>query len=700
MLPSLASLALVSPRIKSYRTPSDDVGTKRARTVATGVVLPPRDTVGLKSLNANGVATFPFDNIKGKAFVTQLRRCTNDWFQSNFRLMLDNGTSTMLQDATVRTAKAEWDGLSAEARRAYAERIDLRTDEGMKLAFDPDYLAKQEWWKTMSGNTFFRKAVIYVKQGNVGMSLGNMAGAWTAKGFGLWAHIVPDVGLPMVTEAMNLMIQLGLEPGLPEHFPHPIYKPPGGAALEIHHDQMAPRELLNNLRTHVVSNDPSTTAWVRTHGLQMLAHLQGGTGSADGATFVVGPMTPAKLLVCLEAYSEGRLGGNYEEWNEKGRGKVDLDWERHLDGINLELSKAGYDSVGLLAAAPLDSARGEHADASFGVYFPVGWPHGSFSNHKSEDAAAQQGSRITVTLPITMRGSTQTPDERIPTRLRNMAILSTSGHTAAQYAAAEAWLVNDGMPYADGPTHKRPNKVVDLIRHPDAPGPTGPFHSIVVKPNTVEQYLLTLKQLTSFAAATVSPTVSPSASSSTSLPLLPEGAPHRVDTFHYPPDASVLDADVRMLKVKQPWAEYLVKGIKNIENRLKPLIPSTGFPAWVLVVSSLEKPGAALMEDLRRRLTHIKHGLALANGMDPKEYEYGHILGMIKIETCTRNPPPSVWYNSPDVAWVVSDAWEFETPIPMDPDDGMQSAPTRLEIRPQYRTRILEEMAKLKPGEP
>lgn len=38
----------------------------------------------------------------------------------------------------------------------------------MKLAFDPNYLAKQAWWKAMPGSAFFRKATIYVKQGNVG----------------------------------------------------------------------------------------------------------------------------------------------------------------------------------------------------------------------------------------------------------------------------------------------------------------------------------------------------------------------------------------------------------------------------------------------------------------------------------------------------------------------------------------------------
>jgi len=130
-----------------------------------------------------------------------------------------------------------WDALTAEQKRAYVDRIDLRTDEGMRLVFHSEYLPTKHWWQTMEGNEFFRAAAVFLKMVNVGMSMGNMAGAWTAKGFGLWSHIVPDVGLSLVEEAMARMSKLGLKPGLPDHFPHPIYKPPGGDPLGIHKER-------------------------------------------------------------------------------------------------------------------------------------------------------------------------------------------------------------------------------------------------------------------------------------------------------------------------------------------------------------------------------------------------------------------------------------------------------------------------------
>ena len=116
------------------------------------------------------------------------------WHRDNLARLLADGTATMLADATLAASKAQWDALPPERRRAYADRIDLRTDEGMRLALTRS-TSRQAWWEAMPGQAFFRRAVTYVRQGNVGMALGNMPGAWTATGFGLWAHLVPDVGL-------------------------------------------------------------------------------------------------------------------------------------------------------------------------------------------------------------------------------------------------------------------------------------------------------------------------------------------------------------------------------------------------------------------------------------------------------------------------------------------------------------------------
>ena len=140
MIPSLARLTLAaSPSGDAQAVP--EIGEKRklARTVATGLVLPPRPMTGLASLDANGVTTFML-TFDAKGIATRLRECSNVWFHHNFRLMLTNGHKTLLKHSEMRDDKVLWDTLSAEAQRAYVERIDLRTDEGMRLAFDSKYI--------------------------------------------------------------------------------------------------------------------------------------------------------------------------------------------------------------------------------------------------------------------------------------------------------------------------------------------------------------------------------------------------------------------------------------------------------------------------------------------------------------------------------------------------------------------------------
>ena len=173
-----------------------------------------------------------------------------------------------------------------------------------------------------------------------------------------------------------------------------------------------------------------------------------------------------------------------------------------------------------------------------------------------------------------------------------------------------------------------------------------------------------------------------------------------------PPPASVLDGDVRIVKVRQPWATFLVKGIKTVENRSWCLHPATALPAWVLVASSKSRPTKAMMADLRSRLRRCMpggHSLALRFDTDPDDYDYGAILGLVKLDRCytpssqpASDAPTSVWYNRGDVAWILSDAWEFRDPIRLSADDKMQTQ-ARLASRPQYLPRLREEIDKLEP---
>jgi hypothetical protein len=170
-----------------------------------------------------------------------------------------------------------------------------------------------------------------------------------------------------------------------------------------------------------------------------------------------------------------------------------------------------------------------------------------------------------------------------------------------------------------------------------------------------------------------------------------------------PPSPDFLtNTDVRLFHVKQPWAEGLVTGQKKVENRSFPLNPETGFPAWVLVVASKSTPTARDMSDYLARLS--LQGGPGATGPGPavtekNDFILDKIVGMVRVIGCyprDQMPIQSVWYNPPDIGWVVDEAWPFERPIDIDSDDHFQTQ-VKLRNRQQYLPRLYEEIAKLEP---
>lgn len=515
------------------------------RTYESGRVLPaavPMESAD--SLDFNGASVFPIlqTPLKGAQFVVQLRQCTNAWFHANFKKMLDEPLEVMFKDAKppfapkpIMTQAAEqWNTLSDSQKTAFRMMIDLRTDYGMSLVFDLLFfdkeLSRNPGLRDMPGKQYFRQAMIYTKQGNSGMAQGSMATAWTKKGFGKWAHICPNIGLSMVEAAMKRMERLGLQVGLPEHFPHLIYKPPDGSPLEVHHDQMNPSDLLANLREHVASSDNSTSAWVRKYGVQMLAHLQGGTGIYNGATFVVGPMNPVKMLICVETFRRTSVDGDFEQWIEKKNTIYMLDVEKYIEKFNFSLRNAGHGPVGLVPIAP--STRTQAFEGGFGLEFPVGFWHGSFSNSKTEDQAVGKGSRVTMTMPLTLRSTNQTSDPRILPRLRNMAVVSTPALSEEQYNQAGSWLQRDVKVYAAGATHTHPEKILDLICCKDAAEvlgrPVGPYAPISVRQAEVALYTAVLRKVERGESLL-------SEAGSSSAPLLPPEPPEPPEPLEPPP---------------------------------------------------------------------------------------------------------------------------------------------------------------------
>jgi len=308
-----------------------------------------------------------------------------------------------------------------------------------------------------------------------------------------------------------------------------------------------------------------------------------------------------------------------------------------------------------------------------------------------------------------------------------MATVSTEGLPKERYEAAGAWLANDTAVYASGATHTHPERILNYICCPSAATalrrPVGPYHPISVKPKSVANYLAVLEAIQRGSAAGPSsapPPVEPvepvepvdedsddelldnvPLSSLTSVEPLPAFKHPNQLSLRMPPSPNVLtDSDVRLVKVKQPWAEALVTGQKNVENRRWFLNPTTGFPAWVLVVASKSSPTEAYMKDYAARLTSQAGPGATGPGplmKTKKEFLRGKIVGMIRVAGCypqEKMPIQSVWYNPPDIGWVVDEAWSFADPIDLDPNDKFQTQ-VSLRQRQQYTPRLIEEISKL-----
>lgn len=789
--PSLSNLSLLPSQMP------EENGVKRRktlpRTANSGLVKLLR-TQDMHSLDVNGVASLGLPrSIDTAAFVATVGEATNTWFHSNLDIMLrfdshePGHRSSMFYGKTgsvlgdfydIYAAYSWWDVLPADEKKEIKERIDLRTPLGMQLLFDSGSLDKHPQFKEKPWLPFFKKAMRFVKMGNTGYGQANMPNSWVSDGFGLWAHIAADVGFPMLVEAIKLLESYGLKPGLPKGFPHPIYKPPTGSALDIHHDQMPPLTLIENLRAH---GNGSWTAWVRQHGFQLLAHLDGGTGIDDGATFVVGPMTPAALLVCMETYNQmppmiasqdGKNVNIVEEWRNKKSGPWFLDWEQHLNTFNAALKAAGHPTIGLIPGAPQPAHRRGHM-----ILWPVGYPHGSFSNPK--------GSRLTVTLPITVAGSGQLPDPRLPSRLRHLATLSSNGHTMGAYQEAQEWLAEDGKmtkeqrklvneagvkrmrgfgPYSDGKTHENPFKAIDQIRSPDAARllnlPVGPFWEVSVKPATLATYNEALARVAAGESLLDPSHTGPSGTAPAELqrdasmqsegpdrlvsededeemeqqaqeeqegdesddePLRQRQRRLQVDNSPFnptlnaatamvtPPTAAILDQrGLKIVKVRMPWADDLVTGKKNVENRRWPLSQQLAGanpkPEWLLIASSKSVPTEEMMRDYRWRLDRQYPGGRPKSGEQRADFvdEGGAIVGLVLIQGCytaDRMPIKSVWYNgAPDLGWVVKEAWQFDDPVVLAEDDKFQTQ-VELSNRPRYLDRLRTEIGKLEPVE-
>lgn len=130
-----------------------------------------------------------------------------------------------------------------------------------------------------------------------------------------------------------------------------------------------------------------------------------------------------------------------------------------------------------------------------------------------------------------------------------------------------------------------------------------------------------------------------------------------------PPTAAELrHPDVRMLNVRSPWADEIVDGVKNVENRPNDLMMN--LDAWCLIVNSKNKATKNEIKDLRRR--RLASGIA-AGSYDNENTPKGAIIGAVKFRgsfIAEEMPIVSPWYNGgSDKGWIIDRAYRFKRPV-------------------------------------
>ncbi len=104
------------------------------------------------------------------------------------------------------------------------------------------------------------------------------------------------------------------------------------------------------------------------------------------------------------------------------------------------------------------------------------------------------------------------------------------------------------------------------------------------------------------------------------------------------------------ITVRQPWADLIVAGIKDVENRSW----RTKFRGRLLIVAG-SRVEREEVEKYRRELQ-----------LRPdQKYEPGKtaVIGMVEVVDCVR-PHPSRWYCEDHWAWVLRRAVRFRQPVP------------------------------------
>ena len=275
--------------------------------------------------------------------------------------------------------------------------------------------------------------------------------AWTATGFGFWAHVTPDFSLKLSLQAKDALNSVGIPCEL-SGLPHLIMRPVESRPLATHLDRIPPNELISKLETHIASEDPSTAAWSAIHGMQSLIHMTGGLGDTDGATFTYEPLTPHGLLIIMNFLRDyqGRniFTKDKDSFFAQREGPYFFNLDAVLDAINSKLIQSNLKPVRKVPIVPHNGMN------PFLASWPVGWPHGAFSGKQP---------RFSFTLPT--NANSRNNLDRL--KMRVLDIAAISHNLGDNIEISHKRLRDDTKPLNDGITHRYPQMVVQLFSKED-----------------------------------------------------------------------------------------------------------------------------------------------------------------------------------------------------------------------------------------
>lgn len=124
---------------------------------------------------------------------------------------------------------------------------------------------------------------------------------WRLNGFEIWSHLRGlAYALRSVKEARRSLLEAlpAVDELICTGLPSVIFKPPGGRALESHHDGWNLQEL-HEMLLELRDDDSYHERWIGRHGLQTLLHLLSARAGGQGHTRTFAHLTPRRHLTLV-----------------------------------------------------------------------------------------------------------------------------------------------------------------------------------------------------------------------------------------------------------------------------------------------------------------------------------------------------------------------------------------------------------------